>query len=120
MTVDTQHDRVYVADPRNSRIEVFDTKGKFLAKWPVPAWQGGVGWSFQDIVIDPQAERLYLISPPTDEVLVYDASGAKQGVLKPDPPNNLSGASALVRAHGKLYVTCVFSDQVQTINLPVK
>ena len=120
VTVDTKHDRVYVADPRNNRIEVFDTNGKFLTKWPVPAWQGGVGWSFQDIVIDPQTERLYLISPPTDEVLVYDVSGAKQGVLKPEPPNNLSGASALVRAHGKLYITCVFTDQVQTINLPVK
>jgi sugar lactone lactonase YvrE len=120
VTVDTKHDRVYVADPRNSRIEVFDTKGKFLTKWLVPAWQGGTGWSFQDIVVDPQTERVYLISPATDEVLVYDTSGAKQAALRPEPPNNLEGASALTMANGKLYITCVFSSRVQTINLPGK
>ena len=119
VTVDTKRDRVYVADPRNRRVEVFDTKGKFLTKWPVPEWQRD-GWSFQDIVIDPETERLYLLSPATDEVLIYDVNGAKQGVLRPEPPNNLEGASALTLANGKLYIACAFADRVQTINLPVK
>jgi DNA-binding beta-propeller fold protein YncE len=119
VTVDTKRDRVYVADPRNRRVQVFDTKGKFVTKWPVPEWQPD-GWSFQDIVVDPETERLYLISPATDEVLVYGANGVKQGVLRPEPPNNLEGASALTLANGKLYVVCAFSDRVETINLPVK
>jgi DNA-binding beta-propeller fold protein YncE len=85
----------------------------------VPEWQQD-GWSFQDIAIDPEKERLYLISPATDELLIYDLNGVKQGVLRPEPPNNLEGASALTLANGKLYVACAFSDRVQTINLPVK
>lgn len=116
VTVDTKRDRVYVADPRNRRIEVFDTTGKFVTKWPVPEWLP-TGWSFQDIAIDVQAERLYLISPATDEVLVYDLNGARQGVLKAQPPNNLEGASALTLANGKLYVACAFSDCVRQVEL---
>jgi DNA-binding beta-propeller fold protein YncE len=119
VTVDAKRDRVYVADARNRRIEVFDTQGKFVTKWPVPEWQRD-GWSFQDIAIDPEIERLYLLSPATDEVLIYDLNGAKQGVLTPEPPNNLEGASALTLANGKLYVACAFSNRVLTINLPVK
>lgn len=116
VAVDTKRDRVYVADPRNRRIEVFDTAGKFLTEWPVPEWQP-VGWSFQDIAIDSQAERLYLISPATDDVAVYDLNGTKRGVLKPESPNNLEGASALTLANGKLYVVCAFSDCVRQIEL---
>jgi DNA-binding beta-propeller fold protein YncE len=116
VAVDRKRDRVYVADPRNRRIQVFDTQGKFLSKWPVPEWQPA-GWSFQDIAIDAQAERLYLISPATDEVLIYDLNGTKQGVLKPEPPNNLEGASALTLVNGKLYVLCAFSNCVRQIEL---
>lgn len=117
VTVDTKRQRVYVADPRNNRIEVFDPNGKFLTKWPMPVWQGGSGWSFQDIVIDRERDRLYVISPATDEVLIYDLNGAKQGVLKPEPPNNLEGASAIALGNGKLYVACAFSDNVRQIDL---
>jgi sugar lactone lactonase YvrE len=115
VAVDAKRDRVYVADPRNRRVQVFDTKGKFISKFPVPEWQPE-GWSFQDLVIDPRAERLYLISPATDEVLVYDVNGTKQGVLRPES-NNLEGASALTMANGKLYVACAFCDCVRQIEL---
>ncbi|MFL6590520.1 MAG: NHL repeat-containing protein [Chthoniobacterales bacterium] len=119
VTADAKRDRVYVADPRNRRIQVFDTKGKFVTKWPVPKWQPD-GWSFQDIVIDPQAERLYLLSPSTDEVLVYDLDGVTQGVLRPEAPATLEGASALTLANGKLYVVCAFADRVVQVNVSSK
>jgi DNA-binding beta-propeller fold protein YncE len=116
VVVDTKRDRVYVADPRNRRIQIFDTKGKFVSKWPVPEWQPA-GWSFQDIAVDPEAERLYLTSPATDEVLVYDFAGTKLAALKPEPPNTLEGASALALSHKRLYVLCAFSDRVRQIDL---
>lgn len=116
VVADAKRDRVYVADPRNRRIEVFDTKGTLVAKWPVSEWQPN-GWSFQDIAIDPETERLYLTSPATDEVLVYDFTGKKIAALKPDPPNTLEGASSLAVGKGKLYVICAFSDRVQVIDL---
>jgi DNA-binding beta-propeller fold protein YncE len=115
VTVDTKRDRVYVADPHNRRIQVFDTTGKFITKWAVNEWQPA-GWSFQDLVIDPETERLYATSPTTDEVLVYDLSGTRLRTLKPEPPNNLEGASALALSKGKLYVLCTFADRVRQLD----
>jgi DNA-binding beta-propeller fold protein YncE len=116
VAVDDKRDRVYVADPRNRRIQIFDTTGKFVTKWPINDWQPG-GWSFQDLAIDPEAERLYLTSPATDEILVYDLEGKKLQALKPEPPNTLEGASAIALSHGKLYVLCAFSDRVRVLAL---
>lgn len=116
VVADEKRDRVYVADPHNKRIEVFDTKGALIAKWPVPEWQRE-GWSFQDMAIDPEAERIYLLSPATDEVLVYDLAGKKIAALKPAPPNNLEGGSALALGKGKLYIMSAFADRIQTIDL---
>jgi len=119
VVTDTKSDRVYVADPHNRRIEVFDSKGTFITKWPVPEWQP-TGWSFQDMAIDPEGQRLYLTSPATDEVLVYDLVGNKINALKPEPPKTLEGASGLVLTNRKLYVLCAFSNRVQIIDLQGK
>ena len=116
VAVDDKRDRVYVADPRNRRIQIFDRIGKFVTKWPINEWQPA-GWSFQDIAIDPEAGRLYLTSPATDEVLVYDLEGKKIQALKPDPPNTLEGGSAIALSHGKLYVLCAFSYRVRVLEL---
>jgi len=116
VTVDSKRNRVYVADPHHKRIQVFDTKGNFITKWIVNDWQP-VGWSFQDIVIDPEAERLYINSPATDSVLVYDLAGTKLKSLKPEAPNALEGGSAITLSNGKLYVVCAFTDRVRQIDL---
>lgn len=116
VAVDAQRDRVYVADPHHQRIQIFDTKGKFLSKWLVTEWQAA-GWSFQDLCFDPQRERLYAISPTTDEILVFDLTGARLPSLKPAPPAKLEGASALTLHNGILYITCAFSDRVVSIDL---
>ena len=116
VAVDAKSDRVYVADPRNQRIQVFDGAGKFISKWTVNEWQA-TGWAFQDLLIDPQAERLYATSPPTDEVLIFDLAGTRIGELKAKPPDKLEGASALALANGKLYVLCTFADRVRRIDL---
>jgi len=56
VAVDPAANKVYVADPINKRIQVFDGNGKFLTKWLVPEWGGPVG--FEDLAIDSQAGRL--------------------------------------------------------------
>jgi DNA-binding beta-propeller fold protein YncE len=119
VAVDEKTDRVYVADPRNRRIQVFDSSGKFLFKWTVKEWQG-TGWAFQDLLIDSQSEQLYATSPATDEVLVFDLEGHAVTSLKPPPPEKLEGASALGLYNGKLYVLCTFADRVTSIVLPAK
>ncbi len=50
VTVDPATNKVYVADPINRRIQVFDENGKFLTKWSVPEWGPPAG--FEDLAID--------------------------------------------------------------------
>ena len=52
VAVDPTTNKVYVADPINSRIQVFDSNGKFLTKWSVPEWGQPAG--FEDLAIDPR------------------------------------------------------------------
>ena len=108
--------RVYVADPRNKRIQVFDPDGKFITKWTVPEWQT-TSWLFHDLLIDEQAGRLYATSPTTDEVLIFDLDGKRLGELRAKPPDKLEGASALALVDRKLYVLCTFADRVRRIDL---
>jgi DNA-binding beta-propeller fold protein YncE len=118
VAVDANNDRVYVADPLNRRIEVFDTKGHFVANWSVPEWRPVQNaWYMQDLAIDSKAGRLYAASTQTDEVLVFDLTGKKIASLRPRPPDKLEGASALVLANRKLYVLCTFGNRVSQIDL---
>jgi len=118
VAVDTNNDRVYVADPLNRRIEVFDTKGNFVANWLVQEWRPiQNAWYMQHLAIDSKAGRLYATSTQTDEVLVFDLNGARTGSLRPKPPDKLEGASALVLVKRKLYVLCTFGNHVSQIDL---
>ncbi|PZR76407.1 MAG: hypothetical protein DLM73_02655 [Chthoniobacterales bacterium] len=119
VAVDQQGDRVYVADRRNKRIQVFDTNGKFITKWPVEEWQA-TGWAFQDLLVDSKTQRLYATSPTTDEVLVFDLAGKRLGALKPKPPDKLEGASGLAILNRALYVLCTFGNRVIQIDLDAK
>lgn len=117
IAVDGINNRVYVADPRNQRIQVFDLEGKFVTKWQVTEWQPN-SWAFQRLLFDPKGGHLYASSLATDEVLVFDSSGTKIRSLKPKPPDKLGGASALALANGKLYVLNSFGNRVSQIDLP--
>jgi len=64
--VDPATNKIYVNDPRNKRIQVFDD-GKFLTKWSMPEWGQPVG--FEDLAIDSQTGRLYASSTHLDAVL---------------------------------------------------
>jgi DNA-binding beta-propeller fold protein YncE len=121
VAADVNNDRVYVADPLNRRIEVFDTNGHFVANWFVPEWRPiQNAWYMQHLAVDSKAGRLYATSTQTDEVLVFDRTGKKVASLRPRPPDKLEGASALELANRKLYVICAFGNRVSQIDLPGK
>ncbi len=101
VAVDPTTDRVYVADPINKRIQVFDSIGKFLTKWPVPEWGQPLG--FEDLAIDPDRDRLYTSSAHMNTILVFDLQGNKVGTLAPTP-DKLEGPSGLALAKDKLFV----------------
>jgi len=117
VAVDPTTDRVYVADPINKRIQVFDSIGKFLTKWPVPEWGQPLG--FEDLAIDPDRDRLYTSSSHMNTILVFDLQGNKVGTLAPTP-DKLEGPSGLALAKDKLFVLNTGSALVSVIPLPAK
>jgi DNA-binding beta-propeller fold protein YncE len=93
VAVDSTTNKVYVADPINRRIQIFDSNGKFLAKWSVPEW--GQPQGFEDLGVDTKTGRLYASSANMDSILVFDLNGKRVGSLTPKPPERLERPSAL-------------------------
>jgi DNA-binding beta-propeller fold protein YncE len=115
VTVDSTSGKVYVADPINKRIQVFDQNGKFLTKWSVSEWGQPAG--FEDLAIDSKTGRLYASSANMDAVLIFDLNGTRVGSLTPKPPDRLKGPSALALTNRKLYVVNMHGDNVSEIDL---
>ncbi|HZE69335.1 MAG TPA: NHL repeat-containing protein [Pyrinomonadaceae bacterium] len=115
VAVDPNTNTVYVADPINRRIQVFDSDGKFLTKWLVPEW--GRPQGFEDLAIDPDKGRLYASSVNMNTILVFDLQGNRIGTLAPPPPDKLEGPSALALSKDKLFVLNTASERLSLIVL---
>jgi DNA-binding beta-propeller fold protein YncE len=115
VAVDPTTNKVYVADPINKRIQVFDSNGKFLSKWSVPEWGEPLG--FEDLAIDSQVGRLYASSTHMAYILIFDLNGTRIGTLAPKPPDKLEGPSALALTDRKLYVLNMAGNRVTVIDL---
>ena len=115
VAVDPKTKKVYVADPRNRRIQVFDSDGKFLTKWSVPEW--GRPYGFEDLLIDSTTDRLFASSANMDVVLVFDLNGNRVGSLRPKDPEKFDGPSALALKNRKLYVLNMAGNRVTAIDL---
>ena len=115
VAVDPTTNKVYVADPLNKRIQVFDSNGKFLTKRVIPEWGRPAG--FEDLAIDSKAGRLYASSANMNAVLIFDLNGTRIGTLTPKPPDQLAGPSALASANRKLYVLNMAGSRVSVIDL---
>ena len=115
VAVDSATNKVYVADPINSRIQVFDSNGKFLTKWSIPEWGQTLG--FEDLAIDLQTGRLYASSAHMNSVLIFDFGGTRIGSLTPKPPDKLEGPSAVALFDRKLYVLNMTGNRVSVIDL---
>jgi DNA-binding beta-propeller fold protein YncE len=115
VAVDPITNKVYVADPRNKRIQLFDSTGRFLTKWSIPEWGQPVG--FEDLAIDSKMRRLYASSAKMDALLMFDLNGTKIGRLTPKPPDRLDGPSALALVNRKLYVLNMAGNRASVIDL---
>jgi len=118
VAVDPTAHKVYVADPHNRRIQVFDSNGKFITKWQIPEWGGPYG--YEDLAIDSKLQRLYASSANMDAVLAFDLRGTRIGSLKPKPPEKLEAPSALALVNRKLYVLNMSGNRVSVIDLQVE
>jgi len=115
VAVDATTNKVYVADPINRRIQVFDSSGKFLTKWSIPEW--GRPHGFEDLAIDSKMGRLYASSANMDTLLIFDLNGTRIGTLTPKPPDKLEGPSSLALVDRKLYVVNMAGNRVSAIDL---
>jgi len=115
VAVDAATNKVYIADPINKRIQVFDANGKFVTKWSVPEWGQPVG--FEDLAIDSQRRLLYASSAHISTVFIFDLNGTRIGSLTPKPPDSLVGPSAMALIDRKLYVLDMGRNHVSTIDL---
>ena len=115
VAVDPASNNVYVADPINKRIQVFESTGKFVTKWLVPGWGEPAG--FEDLAIDSQTGRLYASSTHVDAVLVFDLNGNKMGSLTPKLPDKLEAPSALALSGRKLYVLNMAGNRISVIDI---
>jgi sugar lactone lactonase YvrE len=115
VAIDPTGNKVYVADPINKRIQVFDANGKFLSKWAIPEW--GRPHGFEDLVIDTRIARLYASSANMNSVLMFDLNGNRISSLTPKPPERLDGPSALALVNRKLYILNMAGNRVTAVNL---
>jgi DNA-binding beta-propeller fold protein YncE len=115
VALDPINNKVYVADPLNRRIQVFDSNGKSLSKWSIPGWGQTLG--FEDLAIDSQTGRLYASSSHMNSVLIFDFGGTRIGSLTPKPPDKLDGPSALALSNRKLYILNMHGNRVSVIDL---
>jgi DNA-binding beta-propeller fold protein YncE len=116
VAVDPSTNKVFVADPINRRIQVFDSNGTFLTKWSVFEW--GQPHGFEDLAIDSGRGRLYASSANMSTILVFDLHGNRLQTLSPAPPNTLENPSAIVLAKDKLFVLNTSSARVSQIAVP--
>lgn len=109
--------RIYLADNKNNRIQIFDLDGKFIGGFAVPQWDRYI-WHYPDAVIDEQAKLIYVTSGWTSEVLVFSLDGNFLESIKPTPPmafNNISSIALAAGRDGKrLYVLGTGSDAVES------
>jgi DNA-binding beta-propeller fold protein YncE len=115
VTVDPTTNKVYVADPINKRIQVFDSNGKFQTKWIVPEW--GQPYGFEDLALDSKMGRLYVSSANVNAVLIFNLNGTRIGTLAPTPSDKLEAPSALALTDRKLYVLDMAGNRVSVIDL---
>ena len=118
VVVDRANGRVYVADPINHRIQVFDSSGTFLTKWLVPEWGQSLG--FEDVAVDVERARLYASSSHRNSIFVFGLQGNGIGTITPTPPDKLADPSGLALTKDKLLVLNTGSARVSVIPLPAR
>jgi hypothetical protein len=88
---------IYVADPDNQRIQVFDSQGNYLSQFPVAIYPYGIAIANGIIYLAGQYG-------PGRDLLEYDLAGNPIGPSFQTPGSNVSLNSVAVDPSGNIYV----------------
>lgn len=87
-------DQVFVCEPRNQRIQVFDLDGKFVREWRVEAWDNSPE-QYPDVVFDNVSNRLFVTNPSNKDVLIFDVEGNPKGRIRPMATENMGNPAGI-------------------------
>lgn len=113
VTVD-RRGRVYVADRTNRRIQVFDAKGKFLAKWTDVGQPWGLAYAARE-------DAIYMADGDANRIVKLSTDGKILGRLGEfgKTPGKLDFAHHIaVDSEGSIYVTEIKNWRVQKFAKP--
>jgi hypothetical protein len=115
ISIGGSHGRVFVADRSNSRVQIFDQEGTFIAAWKQFGRPSAVYVSADDTLYVSDSQSNSTVNPGYLRGITIGS--AKDGSLRafiPDPDlaqadvNRISGASGIVAdAHGTIYAADV-------------
>lgn len=103
-----KHDRVWVCDRENNRLQIFDLNGNFLTEW--------TGLKRPDMLFFDSKEDVVYISELEQQVSIYTLDGeliARWGGGQPsDQPGKFRGGphGIWVDSHGDLYISEALTD----------
>jgi len=92
-------DQVFVCEPNNQRIQVFDLDGKFLRQWRVDAWDNSPE-QYPDVVFDDASNRLLVTNASNKDVLLFDLDGNPKGRIKPMASENMGNPAGMCIMEG--------------------
>jgi DNA-binding beta-propeller fold protein YncE len=122
------HNRLYVADRENARIQVFDTKGKLLAVWTDTITPWGLCMTKKDEIwvcgssVKKDEEGKWLVNPPTDQIVMKLNLDGKVLLRVPlnkitVPPGKLGEVNLVhgiaVDSQGNLYLGDIQGERAQ-------
>jgi tripartite motif-containing protein 71 len=108
--------RVYVADARNARIQIFDHAGNFVKKVDVPEWkEPAEGWRAPHVLFEPRSNILYVSCTFSNEVVVLDSEGNRVEKWTGDRTKDLSGPTAMAVYDDKLFVINALGSRVTVL-----
>jgi DNA-binding beta-propeller fold protein YncE len=117
------HERIYVADRSNNRIQVFDANGKFLADWRQFGRPSGVYVDANDMIYVADSQTTDKAGCPTDPgcrhgIRVGNAADGSVKYFIPRPAGDLVGPEGVAAdAKGTIYGASNEGERVDRFSL---
>lgn len=109
-------DQIFVADPTNRRIVVFDMAGDYLRSQPVSEW--GAPLEYPDLLVSADGKLVFASSPATNQVIVFGIDGARIGSLSQASPELAGPAAMAGRPDGGIFVVDFADNRVSLLAKP--